>query len=304
MNLLTKYRPSDWSDMVGEPHGIVDIEQAAVRNDLRAFLLHGPSGVGKTTAARLIAKSREVSGPDLIEVDAASRSGVGDVRQLTDLTRTRGLNGGGHRCIIVDECHRLSAQAWDALLKTIEDAPDWVTFVFCTTEQAKVPKTVQTRCGTFGLHRVDRDRLSTLLRRVVDAEGVKITGRVAQALIDKADGSPRAMLAALATLSGDDEEAQLRSLDTWVQKSTEAIELAKALVSGKSEKVCLKILSAINLKETTPEAIRQIVLRYASAAALKGNSQAVTVLAAFRTPYPVGDFPTAHLIVSVSDACI
>lgn len=302
-NLLTKHRPADWADMVGDPNMIADLEQAAAKDDLRAFLLWGPSGVGKTTAARLIAKTRGVSGPDLIEVDAASRSGVGDVRQLTELTRTRGLNGGGKRCIIVDECHRLSAQAWDALLKTIEDAPDWVTFVFCTTERAKVPKTVMTRCGAFGLYPVDRNRLGVLLQRVTQSEGITITGKVASAIVDKADGSPRAMLAALATLSGDDEEAQLRSLDTWVQKSTEAIELARMLVSGKSEKVCLKALSAINLKETGPEAIRQIVLRYASSAALKGNPQAVNTLAAFKNPF-LQDYPLAYLIVAISDSCI
>jgi DNA polymerase III gamma/tau subunit len=303
-NLLTKYRPSTWKEMVGEPHSILDIEQAATRNDLRAFLIHGPSGVGKTTAARLIADSRKVAGPDLIELDAASRSGVGDVRQMTELTRTRGLNGAGNRCIIVDECHRLSAQAWDALLKTIEDAPDWITFVFCTTELAKVPKTVKTRCGSFLLPRLDRARLGVLLRRVVDAEGIKLTSRVASALVDKADGSPRAMLATLVTLSGDDEEAQLRALDSWAQKSTEAIDLARAMVGGKSEKVCLKMLAAIDLKNTTPEAIRQIVLRYASTTALSGNAQAIQVLAAFRQPFPPGDYPTAHLIISVSDACL
>jgi DNA polymerase III gamma/tau subunit len=290
--------------MAGDASGLMAIERAAGRDDVRAFLLWGASGTGKTTAARLIAKTREVELQDLIEFDAASRSGVSDVRQLIDLTRTRGFSGKGTRCIILDECHRLSAQAWDALLKTVEDCPSWVTFVFCTTEPGKVPHTVQTRCASFGLPRLQRDELTLVLRRVCDAEGIKITGNVASALIEKADGSPRALLSALASLPEEDEATQLQSLDSYLTKSTEAIEVAKALVSGKSEKVCLKLVAAINLKETAPEAIRQIVLRYASAAALKGNSQAVNVLAAFKNPYPVGDYPTAHLIVSISDACI
>jgi DNA polymerase-3 subunit gamma/tau len=304
MSLLTKYRPTAWSDVVGDVYSVLSIEKAAAGSDVRSFLLHGPSGVGKTTVARLIAASRGVDGPDLIEFDAASRSGVGDVRQLTDLTRTRGLNGKGNRCIILDECHRLSAQAWDALLKTVEDCPEWVTFVFCTTEPGKVPKTVKTRCASFEMPTITRAELTKLLRTVCDGEGIQITAKVAGALVDKAFGSPRAMLAALTTIPGGDEDSQLRTLDSWAQKSTEAFDLVQAMVQGKSEKVCLKLLSAIDLKETTPEAIRQIVLRYASSAALKGNVKAVQVLAAFRTPYPVGDYPTAHLIVSVSDATI
>lgn len=304
MSLLTKYRPESWGDVAGDVYSVLSIEKAAAGDDVRSFLLHGPSGVGKTTVARLIASTREVDGPDMIEFDAASRSGVGDVRQLTDLTRTRGLNGKGNRCIILDECHRLSAQAWDALLKTVEDCPSWVTFVFCTTEPAKVPKTVKTRCASFEMPTITRPELGKLLRKVCDGEGIKLSAKVAHALVDKAYGSPRAMLASLVTVPEGDEADQLRSLDSWTQKSTEAFDLAQALVQGKSEKVCIKLLAAINLKETTPEAIRQIVLRYASSAALKGNSQAVQVLAAFRTPYPVGDYPTAHLIVSVSDATI
>ncbi len=304
MSLLTKYRPKSWGEVAGDVYSVMSIEKAASGDDVRSFLLHGPSGVGKTTVARLIASTREVDGPDMIEFDAASRSGVGDVRQLTDLTRTRGLNGKGNRCIILDECHRLSAQAWDALLKTVEDCPSWVTFVFCTTEPGKVPKTVKTRCASFEMPTITRPELGKLLRTVCDGEGIKLSAKVAHALVDKAYGSPRAMLASLVTVPDGEEDDQLRSLDSWTQKSTEAFDLAQAMVQGKSEKVCLKLLAAINLKETTPEAIRQIVLRYASAAALKGNSQAVQVLHGFRNPYPVGGFPTAHLIVSVSDACI
>lgn len=304
MSLLTKYRPSSWKEVAGDVYSILAITKAAEKNDVRSFLIWGPSGVGKTTVARLIADSRNVESQDLVEFDAASRSGVGDVRDLIELTRTRGFNGKGSRCIILDECHRLSVQAWDALLKTIEDAPDWVTFVFCTTAPEKVPTTVKTRCASFELPPLDRDEMGRLLRHVCDSEGIKITGKVAAALVGKGYGSPRAMLAALAALPESDEQHQLQTLDTFATKSTEAIEVAKALVSGKSEKVCLKLLSAIDLKKTSAETIRQIVLRYASAAALKGNAQAVTVLVAFKNPYPVGDYPTAHLIVSISDACL
>jgi DNA polymerase-3 subunit gamma/tau len=303
-NLLTKHRPATWEALGGDPEVNAAVEACARENSARSILLTGPSGVGKTTIARLIAAERNVLAADLVEVDAASRSGVADVRALTsDLVRVRPMGLGSTRCIVVDECHRLSPQAWDALLKTIEDCPSWVTWVFATTEPGKVPRTVKTRCATFELDPLSRDQMKQVLMRVCKAEGYQITGKVAGALIDRSEGSPRAMLASLAALNPTaEEEQQLRSLDSWQAKSLDAIELVKSMCQGKSAKLCLKQLQQIDLKSTSPEAIRQIALRFASALALKGDAQAVIVLEAFREPFPPSDYPLAHLILSVTDA--
>ncbi len=245
--LARKYRPTDFSGLIGQ--------QAMVRtlgNSIRlgriahAFILTGVRGVGKTTTARIIARvlnctgNNGESGPtlepcgkcqhclaiaddshmDVIETDAASRTGVSDMRELIDGMRYRPVSA-RYKVYIIDEIHMLSTAAFNALLKTLEEPPEHVKFIFATTEIRKVPVTVLSRCQRFDLRRVSADVLTAHFRNIADKENVHINDAALRLISRAADGSVRDGLSlldqaiALADKAAPDaeiDEAQVRSM--------------------------------------------------------------------------------------------
>ncbi|MCG8506313.1 MAG: DNA polymerase III subunit gamma/tau, partial [Sphingomonadales bacterium] len=177
--LARKYRPAAFAELIGQDAMVKTLANAIETGRLaHAFLLTGVRGVGKTTTARLIAKALNCdSGPtvtpcgacshcqaiaesrhvDVLEMDAASRTGVDDIREIIDSVRYSG--DARYKIYIIDEVHMLSKNAFNALLKTLEEPPDHVKFIFATTEVRKLPVTVLSRCQRFDLRRVEADVL-------------------------------------------------------------------------------------------------------------------------------------------------
>ncbi len=215
--LARKYRPTDFSNLIGQDAMVRTLKNAFESGRLaHAFILTGVRGVGKTTSARIIARALNCVGQDgngeatiepcgecefcqaiaedrlvdVLEMDAASRTGVDDVRELIEGVRYKPVSA-RYKVYIIDEVHMLSRNAFNALLKTLEEPPAHVKFIFATTEIRKVPVTVLSRCQRFDLRRVDIETLSANFSEIAEKEGVKVTDAAISLIARAADGSVR-----------------------------------------------------------------------------------------------------------------
>ena len=308
MNYDTKYRPSQLADIVGHDETVACLTRLFEESELQpgSFLFCGPSGVGKTTLARIVAERWGASGDNILEVDAASNSGVGDVRELVQSSRYKGIAAKGRRAIILDEAHRLSAQAWDVLLKPIEEPPPHLLWILCTTEKAKVPKTIQTRCSSFFLGAVPEAELKELLLRVMREESIKLPARVGKLLLSRSEGSPRLLLTLLGQVAGLEEGEALALLDGHQASSAEMIELCRLIAKGGKFKSAAKMVKDLGLDKGGAPGARRMILGYFTAIALKGTNpgRALEVISAFEMPYPSEDHTSSHhLLLSLAQVC-
>ena len=164
-----RYRPRTFGDVVGQAIAMGSLKKLmSSPTKPHAYLFTGPSGVGKTTIARILGSSLnlDVSAPQVMEIDAATNSGVDDMRQIKRYVETPAFGSNPNRLLIIDECHSLSKNAWQSWLKIVEEPPEHLFIVFCTTEAAKVPKTIKTRCHTFNLVSIPVKDLVILLNEI------------------------------------------------------------------------------------------------------------------------------------------
>jgi DNA polymerase III subunit gamma/tau len=240
--LARKYRPQTFAELIGQEPVVRTLSNAIATGRIaHAFILTGVRGVGKTTTARIIARALNCVGADgnggptaspcgecvhcrsiaedrhvdVIEMDAASRTGVDDIRELTDGVRYRPVSA-RHKVYIIDEVHMLSKNAFNALLKTLEEPPPAVVFVFATTEIHKVPVTVLSRCQRFSLRRVPVELLVKGYRTIAEAEGITVEPGALALIARAADGSVRDGLSlldqAIALSGGVVEERAVRDM--------------------------------------------------------------------------------------------
>lgn len=195
--LYRKYRPQSFAEVVGQDH-IVDVLSATLESKklAHAYLFAGPRGTGKTSIARIFASMLECSENDVYEIDAASNRGIDDVRELRESVRTLPFNS-PYKVYIIDEVHMLTKDAFNALLKTLEEPPQHVIFILATTELDKVLDTVISRCQTFAFRRPTREMLLDTVLKISKKEGFKIERDAAELLALLGDGSFRDTLGTL-----------------------------------------------------------------------------------------------------------
>lgn len=195
--LYRKYRPSNWGEVVGQDHIVKAISGSIENGNIsHAYLLCGPRGTGKTTIARIIAHELGTSENDIYEMDAASNRGIDDVREIKKNVQSLPFDS-KYKIYILDEVHMFSKDAWNALLKTIEEPPSYVVFILATTELEKVPETIISRCQSFIFKKPTDDILSSVITNVAKKEGYKLEEGGADLIAILADGAFRDALGIL-----------------------------------------------------------------------------------------------------------
>jgi len=266
--LARKWRPQNFEEVVGQSH-VTRVLQNAIRFNriAHAYLFSGPRGVGKTSVARIFAKAlncekgsspnpcghcsqcREIAAgksADVIEIDGASHRGIDSIRSLQESIGYKPIKGRS-KIYIIDEVHMLTMEAFNALLKTLEEPPPHVHFVFATTEVHRVPSTVLSRCQRFDFRRIPTKDISLHLGRIVEAEQVSISPSIIEAIAVEADGSLRdaeTLLEQVIAFHGEGvEDKELLKLLGIVDRTT-LINVLKAIIDG-DRKTCLQLVQEI-----------------------------------------------------------
>jgi DNA polymerase III gamma/tau subunit len=288
-DLHTKYRPKTFDAVLGQRAVVKSIKNVLTNKSSRAFLFVGPGGTGKTTLARIISKEVGCRPESLYEINAADNTGVDDMREIVDGLRFKPM-GGGAKMVILDEAQRLSGNAWDILLKPMEEPPEHVYWALCSTNPAKIPDTIKQRCQVYNLKPGGEEDLEGLVQFVVTKEGMEVDEEVLHLVVKKANGSFRRALTLLSQARGcKDRAAAARLLKEADGEDGEVGDLCRLLMKGPTWEQAMTALKP--LKDTNAESIRIPIVNYFTAVALNAKSDkaagvACTVLSAFGEPYP------------------
>ena len=216
--IARKYRPQSFAELIGQEHVRTTLENAIVQRRIaHGYILSGQRGTGKTTVARILARCLNCvqgptvtpcgvcascleiaagNAPDVIEIDAASNRGINEMRELRENVRYRPARD-RYKVFIIDEAHQITSEAFNALLKTLEEPPEWVIFVLCTTEAHKIPTTIASRCQQFSFRSVDFDEVMKRMEEICGKEGIEADPETLSVLAQTGQGSVRDSLSAL-----------------------------------------------------------------------------------------------------------
>jgi DNA polymerase III gamma/tau subunit len=303
LSFIVKYRPKAFAEVVGQDAAVKALQEALIGKRAQGFILEGPSGTGKTTLARLASEFAKC-GRDVLEVDAATNSGIEAMRKVSEAMTFRAIGGNPSRACIVDEAHGLSRQAWDSLLKATEEPRPGVLWFLCTTNGSKIPKTVATRFARIVLKPVKEKDIERVVLKVVKAEGLPIGDGALDAVIALAEGSPRQALSNLVVCA---ELNTRKEATAAIQNSVETeavIDLCRFLAKPGSYATLSDILE--RLDGESPEGVRIVVMNYFGKV-MKGAKadgvfeDALNVLEAFRDPYTTNE-GLGPLMVSIGRA--
>ena len=262
MELYKKYRPKKLKDVVGQSGVVKSLSLKIKKNKVpHAILFSGPSGCGKTTVARIIKRKIGCGNHDFKDINCADFRGIDMVRDIRQRMTLSPIDG---ECLVwlIDECHKLSNDAMNAMLKILEDTPDHVYFMLCTTDPQKLLRTIRTRCTEYNMKSLSAEDLESLLVRTCKDEKVGITTDVFDKIIDNCAGSPRQALVLLDQIIDMTKEKDMMESIQSSAIESDAFEIAKALLYGKSNWSSMtKILKSVDISKH--EGLRAMIMNTA-----------------------------------------
>jgi len=292
MSLYKKYRPEEFAGIVGN-EDIVEYLESTLQKESEewphAILLHGSTGCGKTTLARIIAGAMDCDSLDLKEINTANFRGIDTVRDMIKHAGYKAI-AGDSRVWVIDEVHKMTNDAQNALLKLLEDSPSHAYFILCTTEPEKLLPTIKGRCMQLQVKSLTDRQMFKLLKSVTKKEEKKLKTPVYDQIIQDSFGLPRNALQILERVLGVPKDQQLEIARQSAIQYSESIELCRALIGSNGWKKISSILKG--LKDQEAESIRRHVLGYCQSVLLNGgNDKAAQVIEEFWEPlYNIG-FP-------------
>lgn len=285
VELHLKYRPKNFSDVVGQDEVIHQLQELGKSERMPHFIIFGgPSGTGKTTLSRIIAQKLGCEKADYQEINAAEDRGIDMVREIISTYEYRPLSG-GVRVYVIDEAHALTPAAQDSFLKPLEEPPSHAYFFFCTTDPNKLKPTIRTRATRYTLKPLSGEGVATLVSKVAKSENVPISKSVIEKIVESSDGSARSALVLLhSVINIDDVNEQLRALDQREENSV-VYDLAKAVVFKKSWREVAALLDTVKKAGEDVEQIRRSITGLARTMLLKdGKPYYAVVIEEFREP--------------------
>ncbi len=243
--LYREYRPQSFKEVHGQDH-VVSVLEAAVKNKkpAHAYLFVGTRGTGKTSVARILARELGVSDKDLYEMDAASHTGVDNIRELREGVNVMPFDS-PYKFYIIDEAHMLSKGAWNAFLKTLEEPPAHAIFVLATTERDKVPDTIQSRCEIYTFKQPTREVLTQVISDVAKKEGYTVEKAAAELVALLAEGSFRDALSILQKVLTVSNDKKIDASEVETVTGAPRGEMVRQILKALSEKDAELALKAI-----------------------------------------------------------
>lgn len=279
MALYHRYRPKDFDEFVGNEQ-VVECVQSLLNKKKKphVFLFTGPSGCGKTTLARIIAKHLKCYGSDFHEIDSGQFSGIDTSREIRRKVFFKPLQS-DVSVWVLDECHKMSQDAQNALLKILEDTPKHVFFILATTDPQKILKTVKSRCSIFQMAPLKENEINQLLSEIAEAENCEVTDKELELIYDKAQGHPRESIQLLEQiLDLPDKKQRSKFLSSLEQTQHKAIELCQNLYQNGSWKKTSSILVDLKNQNEDPESLRRMILSYCATTLLSGKDNVIAGL--------------------------
>jgi DNA polymerase III gamma/tau subunit len=278
MELYKKYRPKKLKDIYGQDLVVKKIKAMTKKNDFpHTILFSGPSGCGKTTLAKIVAKRLKCHKTDYKEINAASERGVDDIRRIESRMHSMPLMG-PVRVWTIDECHMLTREAKSASFKILEDTPDHIYFILCTTDPQKLDRPMITRSTKLDIHPVDEVDMLDMLLNVIKKANLELGisdvdhETVMEKIIEHSDGSPRQALVLLDQIRNlENAKEMLDGIEESHIKAT-GIHIARALMNSRiTWKKMRPLLTEVTTNEV--EGVRLVILGYANAAMLKTKTK-------------------------------